>query len=71
MALSSEKKTATEKTVDPKPVNVDTAEAHTDRVAMVSRDKNGNADQSSDFEIIVPDDEKRVAENRPEDNQVS
>lgn len=52
------------------PVLVDSAEAHTDRVAMVSRDKNGNPDQSADYEVIVPDDEKDVAENLPADNQV-
>lgn len=55
-------------------VLVDTAEAHTDRVAMVSRDKNGNADQSGDYELLVPDDasteEKRAAENKPADHQV-
>lgn len=56
---------------DPKlSVFVDSAEAHTDRVATVSRDKNGNPDQSSDFELIVPDSEKDAALNKPEDNQV-
>lgn len=64
----------------PKPttaretVLVDTAEAHIDRVAMVSRDKNGNPDQGNDYELLVDDDasdeQKRRAENRPEDNRI-
>jgi hypothetical protein len=51
--------------------SVDTDEAHTDRIAMVSRDKNGDPDQSTDYEIIVPDREKAAAQNRPADNQVA
>lgn len=81
MALSSDKSkpaAPASRTAAPaeevRPVSVDTREAHTDRVAMVSRDKNGNPDQGSDFEIIgvddMSDDEKRRAENRPEVNQV-
>ncbi len=64
----------------PKPtaargtVLADTAEAHHDRVAMVSRDKNGNPDQGKGYELLVDDDasdeQKRRAENRPEDNQI-
>jgi hypothetical protein len=50
----------------------DSTEAHTDRVAMVSRNKDGNADQSADYELLVdkdaPADEKRRAENRPPDS---
>lgn len=55
-------------------VSVDTAEAHTDRVAMVSRTKDGNPDQSADYEVLHPDGatdaDKRRAENRPADNQI-
>lgn len=62
-----------EQALDVPAVMVDTAEAHTDRVAMVSRDKNGNPDQSDDYELLVADDasdrEKRLAENRPADTQ--
>lgn len=58
-----------------RPVMVDTAEAHTDRVAMVSRNKDGNPDQSTDYEVLVPDDasdeDRRRAENRPADNRAS
>lgn len=73
--------TAAKKADDkPKPtppkrhVLVDSAEAHIDRVAMVSRDKNGDPDQGKDYELLVTDDasdeERRIAENRPEDNQI-
>lgn len=75
MAVSSRK--TTDKPAPTRPrdtVLVDTAEAHTDVVAMVSRDKNGNPDQAQGFELAVAgdasDDEKRRAENRPEDNQI-
>lgn len=77
MATSSTSKTDTAK-VDSTPLDVpavmvDTAEAHTDRVAMVSRDKNGNPDQSTDYELLVADDatdrEKRLAQNLPADTQ--
>lgn len=54
-------------------VMADTAEAHTDRVAMVSRAKDGSPDQEGAFKIVVPetaaDEQKRRAENRPEDNR--
>lgn len=77
MATSSTSKTDTAKvdstTLDVPAVMVDTAEAHTDRVAMVSRDKNGNPDQSTDYELLVADDatdrEKRLAQNLPADTQ--
>lgn len=80
VGTSKAKDSDVEKADAPKPtapkdtVLVDTAEAHIDRVAMVSRDKNGDPDQGKDFEVLVADDasdeEKRRAENRPEDNQV-
>lgn len=55
--------------------STDTAEAHTDRVAMVSRTKDGEADQSADYQLLVPanatDEQRRAAENKPEHTQVS
>lgn len=69
-AKSSEEAPERLTNVNPRAsVLVDSPEAHTDRVAMVSRDKNGNPDQAAGYEVIVPDDEKDVAENRPSDNQ--
>ena len=50
-------------------VLADTPEAHTDHVAAVSRDKNGNPDQAQGYELIVPDKDKPAAENKPSDNQ--
>lgn len=66
----------TESAAEPvRAVSVDTAEAHTDRVAMVSRTKDGEPDQAVDYEVLHPDGatevDKRRAENRPADNQVS
>lgn len=63
---TTEKATApVTKTPAAETAAVDTAEAHTDRVAAVSRSKDGSADQAPDYEVIVPDDVKEVAENRP------
>lgn len=62
MAISTPKP---EKPADEKPAAAPVAD--TDRVAMVSRDKNGNPDQADGYEIIVPDDEKDAAENKPVD----
>lgn len=46
----------------------DTADVGTDRVAAVSRTKDGEPDQSADYEVIVPAADRRAAQNRPADN---
>lgn len=50
----------------------DEPEAHIDRVAFVSRDKNGNPDQSEDFEVLVPEEaseqEKAAVLNLPRES---